>query len=118
MTKLFPLLRPALQTFTTFVFLDLISAIQNRSLTTPILGNRILLYTILTSFLVQLLLIYFPWLQGVFQTTSLSFGDLGLVGLLAGISFCLHEGRRRFERGLSEEEENDQRGGGWMEEVA
>lgn len=74
------------------------SAIQNRGLTTPITANRMLTLTTGTSFVVQLLLIYFPPLQGVFQTTSLSLSDLLLLFFVAGIGFVSHEARRRWER--------------------
>jgi len=92
--------RDQTMTFTTFVFLDLISALQNRGLFTQLLTNRILLITLSTSFLAQLALIYVPLLQHIFQTEALAFRDLGIVLALAAGSFVCHEGRRVFERGL------------------
>ncbi|KAM0793681.1 hypothetical protein ACM66B_001109 [Microbotryomycetes sp. NB124-2] len=88
-------------TFTSFVFLDLVSALQNRGLNVPLLGtqaNKMLLTTISISFFAQLSLVYMPFLQSVFHTASLSSRDLGLLLFLAGCSFSLHEARRRWER--------------------
>lgn len=90
------------QTFTSFVFLDLVSAIQNRGLTCGLTQNRMLVLTVSVSFIVQLLLIYFPPLQSVFQTEALSFHDLTVLLALGGISFSLHEARRRYERNENE----------------
>lgn len=94
--------RDQTMTFTCFVLLDLTSAIQSRGLRVPLLphqgGNRMLVATISTSLFVQLLLIYFPPLQGIFQTTSLSFSDLSLLFFVASLAFAAHELRRRWER--------------------
>jgi Ca2+-transporting ATPase len=57
-----------------------------------------LLITVSTSFLVQLALIYVPFMQAVFQTEALRARDLSTLLLLAGTSFILHELRRRYER--------------------
>lgn len=86
------------QTFTTFVFLDLVSALQNRSLACAIDGNRMLLTTVSISFLSQLALIYFTPLQAVFQTEALGLSDLSVILGLAAASATLHEVRRRWER--------------------
>jgi Ca2+-transporting ATPase len=57
-----------------------------------------LLLTCSVSFTVQLLLIYFPPLQAIFQTQALSLRDLFVLLSLAGVSFACHEARRRAER--------------------
>lgn len=85
-------------TFTSFVFLDLVSALQNRGLGCGIFQNRMLLITVTTSFVVQLTLIYVPFMQTVFQTEALRARDLSTLLVLAAISFTLHEMRRRWER--------------------
>jgi len=90
--------REQTMTFTCFVFLDLVSALQNRGLGCGIKQNRMLLTTVSVSFLVQLGLIYVPFMQAIFQTAALDLGDLLLLLTLAGISFVLHEGRRKYER--------------------
>jgi P-type Ca2+ transporter type 2C len=63
--------------------------------------NRMLLTTVSISFLVQLGLIYVPYMQAIFQTAALGKGDLTTLLTLAGISFLLHEGRRRYERSVA-----------------
>ncbi|KAG8856161.1 High affinity Ca2+/Mn2+ P-type ATPase-like protein [Serendipita sp. 405] len=90
--------RDQTMTFTCFVFLDLVSALQNRGLGCGLFQNRMLLITVSTSFLVQLTLIYVPFMQSVFQTVALRARDLSTLLVLAGISMGLHEMRRRWER--------------------
>lgn len=90
--------RDQTMTFTSFVFLDLVSALQNRGLGCGIFQNRMLLITVTTSFVVQLTLIYVPFMQTVFQTEALRARDLSTLLVLAAISFTLHEMRRRWER--------------------
>ncbi|KAL1411662.1 High affinity Ca2+/Mn2+ P-type ATPase-like protein [Vanrija albida] len=90
--------RDQTMTFTGFVFLDLVSAIQNRGITTPILRNRMLFLAVSVSFLCQLGLVYVPLLQHIFQTEALSFRDLFTLLAIAGTSFGAHEGRRWYER--------------------
>jgi len=79
------------QTFSGFVFLDLISAIQ----------NWMLVLTVAISFLSQLGLIYIPFMKAIFQTGALPLDDLLLLFALEGSSFALHEGRLRYERALN-----------------
>jgi P-type Ca2+ transporter type 2C len=92
------------QTFTCFVFLDLVSAIQNRGLGCGINQNRLLLITVGVSFLSQLGLVYVPFMQAIFQTEALRMDDLLLLLALAASSFVLHETRRRYERSLNQSE--------------
>lgn len=106
------------KTFTCFVLLDLISAVQNRGLMTPLLGNRMLVTTVSVSLLVQLLLIYLPLLQGVFQTTSLSVSDLVLLLLVAALGAAIHEGRRMWERQWREDGEEGERDVRWAGSAA
>ncbi|KZT27144.1 calcium-transporting P [Neolentinus lepideus HHB14362 ss-1] len=98
-------------TFTSFVFLDLISAIQNRGLSCSITANRMLLTTVSISFLSQLALIYVPFMQSIFQTEALGSSDMTTLLCLAGLSFGLHEARRRWERKIEREM------GGWPGEM-
>ncbi|KDQ56288.1 hypothetical protein JAAARDRAFT_36462 [Jaapia argillacea MUCL 33604] len=103
--------REQTMTFTCFVFLDLVSALQNRGLACAFTANKMLLTTVSISFLVQLALVYVPFMQTIFQTESLRIGDLFTLLFLAGVSYLLHEGRRRWERKL------DKEGGGWVGRV-
>nr|AFX00736.1 calcium transporting ATPase [Ganoderma lucidum] len=93
--------REQTMTFTCFVFLDLVSAVQNRGLGCGLTQNRMLVTTVSTSFLVQLALIYVPFLQSIFQTEALSSSDLCTLFALSGISAGLHEARRKYERSLN-----------------
>jgi len=86
------------QTFTCFVFLDLASALQNRGLGCGLFQNAMLLLTVSISFLVQITLIYVPFMQAIFQTEALRARDLSILLCLAGTSMVLHEARRRWER--------------------
>ncbi|GAC96061.1 hypothetical protein PHSY_003640 [Pseudozyma hubeiensis SY62] len=96
--------RDSTMTFTCFVFLDLVSAVQNRGLYTPIGANRMLGLTVSISLVAQLAMVYFPPLQGVFQTTGLALADLVFLAMIAGVSFGLHEVRRTWERRVADEE--------------
>ncbi|KAI0919162.1 hypothetical protein AcV5_002148 [Taiwanofungus camphoratus] len=93
--------REQTMTFTCFVFLDLASAMQNRGLGCGFTQNRMLVTTVSISFLVQLALIYVPFMQSIFQTEALRMDDLLTLLAIAGISMALHEGRRRYERSLN-----------------
>jgi Ca2+-transporting ATPase len=99
-----PVLSYSRQTFSCFVFLDLVSAIQNRGLGCGLTQNRMLIATVAISFLSQLGLIYIPFMQAIFQTEALPLDDLFLLFALGGSSFVLHEGRRRYERALNQNE--------------
>ena len=57
--------------------------------------------TVSVSFIVQLSLVYVPFMQKIFQTAALDFKDLLLLLFLAGISFGMHEARRNYERKLN-----------------
>ncbi|KAF8262296.1 Ca-transporting ATPase [Lactarius quietus] len=96
--------RDQTMTFSCFVFLDLVSAIQNRGLGCGLTQNRMLVVTVAISFLSQLGLIYIPFMQTIFQTEALPFDDLLLLFALGGTSFALHAGRRRYERALNQSE--------------
>ena len=60
-----------------------------------------LVSTVSVSFIVQLSLIYVPFMQKIFQTAALDWQDLFLLFTLAAISFGLHEARRSYERKLN-----------------
>lgn len=78
-----------------------------------------LVTTVGVSFAVQMLLIYVPFLQGIFQTTSLGLSDLMLLLFIAGIAAGLHSMRRNLElrwrkegKGGVEDDDDDEEGGG------
>ncbi|XP_055066946.2 calcium-transporting ATPase type 2C member 1 isoform X1 [Misgurnus anguillicaudatus] len=83
--------RDTTMTFTCFVFFDMFNALSSRSQTRMVhemglCSNRMFCYAVLGSIMGQLLVIYFPPLQKVFQTESLSILDLlFLVGLTSSV---------------------------------
>ncbi|KAF8806624.1 Ca-transporting ATPase [Phlegmacium glaucopus] len=90
--------REQTMTFTCFVMLDLVSAIQNRGLGCGLFQNRMLILTVSISLLTQLSLVYVGFMQAIFQTASLGMHDLGIIVGLALTSMGLHEMRRWYER--------------------
>ncbi|CAL8248628.1 unnamed protein product [Lota lota] len=73
--------RDTTMTFTCFVFFDMFNALSSRSQTRMVhemglCSNRMFCYAVLGSIMGQLMVIYFPPLQSVFQTESLSAFDL------------------------------------------
>ncbi|KAJ6631379.1 hypothetical protein B0H10DRAFT_2159734 [Mycena sp. CBHHK59/15] len=93
--------REQTMTFTCFVFLDLVSAVQNRGIGCGLVQNKMLVTTVSISAISQLALVYVPFMQAIFQTAALDLSDLGVILALAGTSFALHEGRRRYEGRLN-----------------
>ncbi|KIK60813.1 hypothetical protein GYMLUDRAFT_43427 [Collybiopsis luxurians FD-317 M1] len=93
--------REQTMTFTSFVFLDLVSAVQNRGINCGLTQNRMLVATVSISALTQLALIYVPFMQRIFQTDALSSRDLSVLLMLAATSAALHEVRRRWEKRIS-----------------
>ncbi|KAF5375534.1 hypothetical protein D9615_009193 [Tricholomella constricta] len=96
--------REQTMTFTCFVFLDLVSAVQNRGLGCGITQNKMLVGTVSVSALTQIALVYVPFMQRIFQTAALSLSDLSVILALVGLSMALHEARRAYERKLNAEE--------------
>jgi Ca2+-transporting ATPase len=93
--------RDLTMTFTTFVMFDMFNALTCRHNTRPIyeidfFSNPAFLGAAAFSITGQFLVIYFPPLQGVFRTVSLSFGDILLVVLLASSIVILDTLRKRF----------------------
>ena len=97
--------RDTTMTFTCFVLFDMFNALTCRSEGKSVLmgevrfaDNRMFNYAVVGSLLGQLCVIYFPPLQGVFQTEALGFFDLvGLVILCSSV-FWVDEGRKYLKR--------------------
>jgi Ca2+-transporting ATPase len=93
--------RDTTMTFTCFVLFDMFNALNCRSESksvlrgeVPLFGNRLFNWAVSLSLGGQILVIYFPWLQEVFQTEALGFTDLlGLV-LLTSSVFWADEARK------------------------
>ena len=62
-----------------------------------------LLTTVSVSFIVQLTLIYVPFMQSIFQPAALDLDDLATLLGLGCLSAGLHELRRRYERSKNAE---------------
>uniref|UniRef100_A0A8I6B5G9 Calcium-transporting ATPase n=1 Tax=Rattus norvegicus TaxID=10116 RepID=A0A8I6B5G9_RAT len=80
--------RDTTMTFTCFVFFDMFNALSSRSQTKSVFeiglcSNKMFCYAVLGSIMGQLLVIYFPPLQKVFQTESLNL--LFLLGLTSSV---------------------------------
>ncbi|KAF2115298.1 hypothetical protein BDV96DRAFT_74772 [Lophiotrema nucula] len=97
--------RDTTMTFTCFVLFDMFNALTCRSESKSVLageiklfGNKMFNYAVAGSLIGQLMVIYFPPLQGIFQTEAL--GLLDLVHLLAVAScvFWADEARKFFNR--------------------
>merc|ERR1711988_1037166 len=81
--------RDTTMTFTTFVMFDMMNACACRSMDTPVyalsqgfFANRLFLYAVGGSLVGQMLVIYWPPMQRVFQTEPLSANDLMFITAL------------------------------------
>lgn len=61
-------------------------------------SNMLLVYAVILTFLLQLAVIYVPFLQAIFKTTALSAGDLLLTLVLSSIVFLAIELEKWFKR--------------------
>lgn len=108
--------RDTTMTFTCFVFFDMFNALSCRSESKSILrgevglfSNNLFNWAVSLSILCQLFVIYFPWLQEIFQTEALSLVDLVRLVMLCSTVFWADElrkhlkyGRRRLGAGYSQ----------------
>jgi Ca2+-transporting ATPase len=97
--------RDTTMTFTTFVLFDMFNALTCRSEAKSVLfgeikllGNKMFNYAVAGSLLGQLCVIYLPFLQRVFQTEALRFGDLVKLVCIASTVFWVDEARKWIER--------------------
>ncbi|CAK7201082.1 High affinity Ca2+/Mn2+ P-type ATPase-like protein [Sporothrix eucalyptigena] len=98
--------RDTTMTFTCFVLFDMFNALTCRSESKSVLRGEVGLFTntlfnwaVSLSLAGQLLVIYFPWLQEVFQTEALGFGDLVKLLLLCSTVFWADEARKWYKYG-------------------
>uniref|UniRef100_A0A672GRA8 Calcium-transporting ATPase n=2 Tax=Salarias fasciatus TaxID=181472 RepID=A0A672GRA8_SALFA len=97
--------RDTTMTFTCFVFFDMFNALSSRSQTRMVhemglCSNRTFCWAVLASIMGQLLVIYFPPLQNVFQTESLSLFDLLFLLSLTSSVCVVSEFIKKAERWL------------------
>lgn len=96
--------RDTTMTFTCFILFDMFNALTCRSENKSILRGEVGLFSnrgfniaVGLSLLMQALVIYFSWLQAVFQTEALGFWDLVFLVTLASSVFWVDEGRKYFK---------------------
>lgn len=97
--------RDTTMTFTCFVFFDMFNALSCRSQTKSVFkigffSNKMFLLAVGFSVVGQLLVIYFPPLQMVFQTEALSAMDLVFLISLTSSVFIVSELKKWFERAM------------------
>ncbi|CAL1547090.1 unnamed protein product [Lymnaea stagnalis] len=95
--------RDTTMTFTCFVFFDMFNALSCRSYSKSIfqiglLSNKMFLYAVGGSIVGQLLVIYLPPLQQIFQTEALYASDFALLISLTSTVFVFAEIRKFFIR--------------------
>ncbi|CAK7267214.1 High affinity Ca2+/Mn2+ P-type ATPase-like protein [Sporothrix epigloea] len=98
--------RDTTMTFTCFVLFDMFNALTCRSESKSVLRGEVGLFTntlfnwaVSLSLAGQLLVIYFPWLQEVFQTEALGLGDLFKLLILCSTVFWADEARKWYKYG-------------------
>ncbi|CAK7214743.1 High affinity Ca2+/Mn2+ P-type ATPase-like protein [Sporothrix bragantina] len=98
--------RDTTMTFTCFVLFDMFNALTCRSESKSVLRGEVGLFTntlfnwaVSLSLAGQLLVIYFPWLQEVFQTEALGLGDLFKLIFLCSTVFWADEARKWYKYG-------------------
>ena len=98
--------RDTTMTFTCFVLFDMFNALACRSESKSIFrgevglfSNRLFNWAVSLSLAGQLLVIYFPWLQEVFQTEALGLFDLVRLVALASSVFWADEARKWYKYG-------------------
>ncbi|RMZ91553.1 hypothetical protein DV736_g1198, partial [Chaetothyriales sp. CBS 134916] len=97
--------RDTTMTFTTFVLFDMFNALTCRSESKSVLfgeikifGNRMFNYAVAGSLFGQLLVIYLPFLQRVFQTEALSLLDLVYLVSMSSAVFWVDELRKWLQK--------------------
>ncbi|CAK7266914.1 High affinity Ca2+/Mn2+ P-type ATPase-like protein [Sporothrix epigloea] len=98
--------RDTTMTFTCFVLFDMFNALTCRSESKSVLRGEVGLFTntlfnwaVSLSLAGQLLVIYFPWLQEVFQTEALGLADLFKLLILCSTVFWADEARKWYRYG-------------------
>ncbi|XP_033323331.1 secretory pathway calcium atpase [Megalopta genalis] len=97
--------RDTTMTFTCFVFFDMFNALSCRSQTKSIFtiglwSNKMFLVAVTLSVIGQMLVIYFPPLQRVFQTEALTAKDILFLVVLTSSVFVISEIKKFIERQL------------------
>uniref|UniRef100_A0A5S6Q9A4 Calcium-transporting ATPase n=1 Tax=Trichuris muris TaxID=70415 RepID=A0A5S6Q9A4_TRIMR len=97
--------RATTMTFTCFVFFDMWNALSCRSqkliVEVGLFRNRMFLLAVTFSIIGQVLVIFFPPLQSIFQTEELRISDFVFLFFLTSSVFVLSECRKLFDQYLS-----------------
>ncbi|KAK4181278.1 hypothetical protein QBC36DRAFT_296831 [Triangularia setosa] len=116
--------RDTTMTFTTFVIFDMFNALACRSESKSILrgevglfSNALFNWAVSLSLMGQLLVIYFPWLQEVFQTEALGWRDLAKLVVLCSSVFWVDEVRKWLKYGKGKIGLGGRTGGGYSQAV-
>ncbi len=98
--------RDTTMTFTCFVLFDMFNALACRSEgksflrgEVGLLSNRLFNWAVVLSLAGQLLVVYLPWLQEIFQTEALGAADLARLAALASAVFWADEARKWYRYG-------------------
>ena len=98
--------RDTTMTFTCFVLFDMFNALSCRSESKSVLkgevglfSNNLFNWAVSLSLVCQLLVIYLPWLQEIFQTEALTLVDLGRLLILCSTVFWADELRKHLRYG-------------------
>ncbi|KAI0102333.1 calcium-transporting ATPase type 2C member 1 [Hypoxylon sp. NC0597] len=98
--------RDTTMTFTCFVLFDMFNALTCRSESKSVFrgevglfSNKLFNWAVSLSLAGQLLVVYFPWLQEVFQTEALGLFDLIRLVVLASSVFWVDEARKWYKYG-------------------
>jgi len=94
--------RDTTMTFTCFVFFDMFNALAARSQTKSVFvigffTNKVFLAAVGGSIFGQFLVVYFPFLQDIFQTEALYFSDIVVLVSLTSSVFWIQEVRKLLE---------------------
>ena len=97
--------RDTTMTFTCFVLFDMFNALTCRSSSKSVLAgeigifeNKMFNYAVAGSLVGQMMVVYLPPLQRVFQTEALGLGDLLHLAAVASCVFWADEGRKWYVR--------------------
>ncbi|XP_076470159.1 calcium-transporting ATPase type 2C member 1-like [Babylonia areolata] len=95
--------RDTTMTFTCFVFFDMFNALGSRSQSKSIFQvgfftNKVFVLAVVGSLVGQMLVIYFPPLQAIFQTEALAPSDIVFLVCLTSTVFIFSEVRKWFSR--------------------
>ncbi len=80
-----PIIKATTMAFTVFVMFQIFNVFNCKA--KGMVPNKTLIIAVAASFLLQVCVVYVPFLQGIFRTTALSFMDWGLIVLVAALIF-------------------------------